>query len=78
MYPTAEKYLRMMIELCREKGIEVMLFNAPAVEEHESLPRCNAVNDIAQEYSINYIDLNMRYREINFDPCHRLQRPMAL
>lgn len=75
MFPTAEKYLRMMIELCEDKGIEVLLFNAPAVEEHESLPRCNAVNDIAKEYGINYIDLNMRYEEINFDPSTDYRDP---
>jgi hypothetical protein len=75
MFPTAEKYLRMMIELCMEREIEVMLFNAPAVEEHESLPRCNAVNDIAKEYGINFIDLNMRYREIDFNPATDYRDP---
>lgn len=75
MFPTAEKYLRMMIELCQDRGTEVLLYNAPAVEEHDSLPRCNAVTDIAKEYGLEFIDLNMRCDEIGFDPARDYRDP---
>lgn len=75
IFPTAEKYLRMILDLCKEKQIEVLLFNAPAVEEHDSLPRCNAVNDIADEYGLEFIDLNLNADLISFDPATDYRDP---
>ena len=75
LFPTAEKYLRKILDLCRQENIEVLLFNAPSVEEHDSLPRCNAVNDIAEEYGLNYIDLNFNPDIIGFDPSSDYRDP---
>ena len=57
---TAERYLRKMIEECRDRGIEVLLiyipFQASVYEQEEA----NRASDIAREYGLNYINfLNM-------------------
>ena len=67
VYPTAEEYLRKIIELCMDEEITPILFNTPALEENNSIPRCNTVKDIAAEYGIDFIDLNQMTDEIGFD-----------
>ena len=57
---TAEQYLRKMIEECRDRGIEVLLIYLPFPAREYEQAEANRVNDIAQEYGLNYINfLNM-------------------
>ena len=74
-YPTAERYLRKMIELCMEEGIQPLLFNAPSTEEANSIPRCNKVADLAAEYEINYLNFNYLMDEIGFDTATDYRDP---
>ncbi len=51
-------YLRRLIQLCQEKGIRVMLINLPypSRNEHDEQLYTNAVQYLADEYGIEYID----------------------
>ena len=59
-------YLRRILDLCKEKGIYVMLVQVP-FEANEDLQRvANSAQDIADEYGIPY--LNMNFVENLIDP----------
>ena len=53
---TGEKYLRMMIEKCQEKGIKVLLMYLPFPASEEQQKEANYLYDIADEYNVNYIN----------------------
>lgn len=49
-------YLRMMIEACQSRGIEVMLVHLPYPSTQEDQMAANAVYWIAEEYGVDYVD----------------------
>lgn len=49
-------YLRMMIEACQERGIEVMLVHLPYPSTQEDQMAANAVWYISEEYGVDYVD----------------------
>lgn len=63
----AQKYLRQMIELCQDQGIDVMLTELPYPADEESQRLANGVADIADEYGINYINFLQMDGIIDFD-----------
>ncbi|MBR2823989.1 MAG: hypothetical protein IKE24_09920 [Clostridia bacterium] len=63
-----EKYFRMLLEFCREKGIALELVVSPyeiSVTEQQKYLR---VASIAAEYGVRYTDFNLSYREYGIDP----------
>lgn len=49
-------YLKKIIELCQEQGIEVLLVNIPYLATDETQLYENGIADIAEEYGIQYIN----------------------
>ena len=49
-------YLRMMIEECQNRGMEVMLVHLPYPSTEEDQMAANAVYWIAEEYGVGYVD----------------------
>lgn len=69
LYEVADTYLRKSIELCQEKGIEVLLYNAPSCASEQSILQYNKVADIADEYSLQYVNSLYLTEEIGLDPA---------
>ncbi|MCR5406783.1 MAG: hypothetical protein K6E88_08355 [Lachnospiraceae bacterium] len=65
--PKNVKYLRQAIELCRDKGVQVMLFKVPAHSSNWSRDYDRQINDIAKEYNITYINFDDLNDEIGLD-----------
>lgn len=63
-----EKYLRLIIEYCREKEIALILTNTPwpCITE-ESQKKFNEIKRIVTEYNIEFIDGCLLYKEIGID-----------
>ncbi|MCR4901970.1 MAG: hypothetical protein K6A23_03865 [Butyrivibrio sp.] len=59
---TGKKYLRKIIELCRDENIEIVLVNIPAFDNEETQEYNNSVQSIADDYGVVY--LNMPYLNI--------------
>jgi len=49
-------YLRMMIEECQQRGMDVMLVHLPYPSTEEDQMAANAVYWIAEEYGVDYVD----------------------
>lgn len=54
-----EEYLIKTIELCKEKDIPLFLFKSPALERHEAQEYFNTVALIAEEYNIDFVNMNL-------------------
>ncbi len=67
-----EEYLRKCIEYCQEQGIEVLLLNTPSNVDPDAQRRYNAVEAIAEEYGVRYLNLLHCYDEMDFDPLEDL------
>ena len=68
--PLTEKnlnYLNKIIELCREKNVELMLVKTPSNATVEEKKYYNTVERIAKENDVAFVDYNMHYDEIGFD-----------
>lgn len=68
--PLAEKnlkYLNKIIDLCKEKDVELMLVKTPSNATTEEKKYYNTVERIAKEKGVTFVDYNMHYDEINFD-----------
>ena len=52
----AFSYLRMAIEECRSRGIEVLLLHLPSPIRVNSQRYANTARSIAQEYGVNFVD----------------------
>ncbi len=68
--PITEKnlnYLNKIIELCREKDVELMLVKTPSNATEEEKKYYNTVERIAKENGVTFVDYNMQYDEIGFD-----------
>lgn len=60
-------YLKKAIELCQDKGIQVMLFKVPAHSPNWSRDLDEQINDIAKEYNLSYINFDDKNDEIGLD-----------
>ncbi len=63
----AEKYLRKIIQLTKERNIPLLMISAPYVVTEESEKLYNYVFQIADENQIPYLDFNKMYKELKFD-----------
>ena len=64
-----EKYLRSIIELCREKNVPLELIAAPYQLSEFEQKRFRAVKAVAEEYpGLRFTNFNETYREAGIDP----------
>ncbi|MGN1167797.1 MAG: hypothetical protein ACI4S2_15370 [Lachnospiraceae bacterium] len=64
----SEEYLKQIIELCKEKNVELLLVNAPnASADEEQFQRSNYVAQFAYERGITFLDANRAIDEIGID-----------
>ncbi|MCR4808049.1 MAG: SGNH/GDSL hydrolase family protein [Lachnospiraceae bacterium] len=61
------EYLRKAIELCKSKGIQVMVFKTPAHSENWSRDYDDQINEIVKEYNLSYINFDDKNDEIGLD-----------
>ncbi|GMO37828.1 MAG: hypothetical protein Ta2B_17540 [Termitinemataceae bacterium] len=61
------EYLMKIIELSRTEGFELMFIVVPYTISESDQEIYNAVNTLAQEESINFINYNLLYDKISFD-----------
>ena len=59
-----EEYLRKCIELCQERGIELMLLKTPALERTREQEIYNSVALIAEEYGVPFVNMNLMDEEV--------------
>ncbi|MGI5976418.1 MAG: hypothetical protein ACOX68_01800 [Candidatus Limivicinus sp.] len=62
------EYLVKFIELCRERDIPVMLLKSPALERREPQKVYNTVAELAAEYGIPFINMNLMDEELGIGP----------
>lgn len=62
-------YLNKMIDLCREKGIDVILVEMPT-QNAWNYYRHNTVQAFAEENEIEFIDFNLMFEDLNLDIKH--------
>lgn len=60
------KYLDQMRELCKEKGIEFVLFEVPSPDSW-NYEKHNALQEYAQKYNLKFVDMNLSLEEIGID-----------
>lgn len=67
MLSTMEQGLIEIIELCEDKGIELVLVKTPCI--YESPEKYYATNEIANNYDIPFYDFNVKmlYNDLNFE-----------
>lgn len=68
--PLTEKnfyYLNKIIEICHENNVELMLVKTPSNATEEEKKYYNAVERVAKEKGVTFVDYNMQYDEIGFD-----------
>jgi len=63
-----EKYLRMIIELCRQKNISLELVTSPYAISDLEQQRFRKINEIAYEYGIRFTNFNECYADYGIDP----------
>ncbi len=61
----SEKYFRMIIELCQEKGIDVMVLTIP--NSFSTYADYNKMTQVCNEYGINYFDLALNSDSLGVD-----------
>ena len=61
------EYLRKAIELCLDRGIQVMVFKVPAHSPNWSRDYDNQINDIVKEYGLSYINFDDKNDEMGLD-----------
>ena len=62
-----EAYLRKILDCCRDRGVQVLLFNPPDSAGEELQGRYNAVCAIAEEYGLPYLNLMYHLDDLGFD-----------
>lgn len=65
--PKNEEYLRRCIKLCRENGINIMLFKTPAHSSNWSDELDENIEKIAEEYGISYVNFDRYNDDIGID-----------
>lgn len=61
-----EKYVKAIADFCRENGAEFLLVNVPSVKNW-SREKHNGIQELADKYSIQYVDLNLLNDEVSID-----------
>ena len=61
------EYLRKAIELCLDRGIQVMVFKVPAHSPNWSRDYDDQINDIVKEYGLSYINFDDKNDEMGLD-----------
>ena len=64
-YP--EEYLRKILDYCRDRGVQVLLLNLPAIVNEAAQGKYNAVSAIAEEYGVPYLNLLHHLDGVGFD-----------
>ena len=67
MSDKTKEYLMKIIELAKKQDFELVLYKAPSNATKEQKAYYNAVEAIAKENNIHFIDYNMLYEEIGLD-----------
>ena len=63
----SEQYLRKMIEYAKKQGSEILLVSAPYLVTAEDEETYLAVEKLAEEYQVDFIDYNRHYEEMGLD-----------
>ncbi len=61
-----KEYLRKIIELCREEGIEILLTSLPYAPNHAYQKWLNSAQAIADEYGVPYLDMIVEDTFVNY------------
>lgn len=67
LFSKTEEYLKKIIALTKDKGIELVLVGAPCNADIELKKVFNSVEHIANENQVPFIDYNMLYDEVGID-----------
>ncbi len=67
LYEKNEKYLYKIIELCKNNGVELMLVKAPSNCTPAEKSYYNAVEKIADENEVTFVDYNELYDDIKLE-----------
>lgn len=62
-----EKSLRNFIEFCLEKHLPLLLIKTPMVGDDEFFLQLNRIEEIAKEYDLPFLNLNLYYDEMSLD-----------
>lgn len=62
---TSREYMRKSIELCKEKGINVLLLNTPSRYSDDKQAWTNSANTLAEEYGVEFLELNRLNKLVN-------------
>lgn len=62
----SSKYLERMVNLCKEKNIELLLIELPSADSW-SLDSSNKVAEFSKENDLEFIDMNLNYEKFGFD-----------
>ncbi len=60
-------YLNKIIDLCKEQEVALMLIKTPSNATEEEKKYYNAVEAVAEERGVNFVDYNLCYDEIGLD-----------
>lgn len=63
-----ERYLRMMIDLCKGKGIQLVLLIAPYEANETEAAKLNCLTAIAGEYNVPTLNYLKTWQDIGIDP----------
>lgn len=64
--PAVRFYLDRIVRLCRKEGISLLLLSAPS-PVNCTYQRHNAISDYAEQKEIDYLDLNLKLKELKID-----------
>lgn len=64
--PKCSKYLEKMIKLCEKNNIKLLLIELPSAESW-SYYLSNKIQEFADEQGLEFIDMNLNYKEFGFD-----------
>ena len=60
------EYLEKMVNLCKENNIELLLIEIPSADSW-SYDLSNKTQEFADEHGLEFIDMNLNYKEFGFD-----------
>lgn len=63
----AERYLRDILEYCRDENIRLLLVATPVVINKTEAARFAQIGKIAEEYGVPFLDANLHYEEMGID-----------
>lgn len=55
------RYIKMLIELCQSKNIEVVLLSTPSMKNY-NYKKYKAAKELAKEFNLDYLDLNLDFK----------------